>query len=230
MALTRLRFLSCLLACVIAFPFPLLAFDTPLSDTAVRQAYFMGQRRDETYGRFLDSYYKHLPPPKRGPYISSVGFLTPYALLTQFSNQQPYGYSAQQAELDHRGMVETVKILVEIQLTDSYPAMLRNSNGRTSGTPWNRIQRPSDFWRDFQIQTISDGKPLSPFIYTADPNYICGDSDLRGLAIGEYCTLVGATVRMEILASDFGADSAEIRVVPPEGEQVVVDFDLSSLR
>jgi len=230
MALTRLRFLPCMIAIVLAFPFPSVAFDTPLSDTAVRQAYFMGQRHDETYGQFLDSYYKHLPPPTTGPYISSVAFLTPYALLTEFSNQQPYGYSAQQAELDHQGMVETVKILVEIQLTDTYPAVMANPAGRTSGTPWNRILRPSDFWRDFQIETISGGKVLSPFVSRGEPNYICGDSDLQGLAIGEYCTLVGATVRMEFLAEAFATDSAKVKIVPPEGDKVVVDFDLSSLR
>jgi hypothetical protein len=126
-------------------------------------------------------------------------------------------------------MVETTKIVVDIQLTDSYPAVMLNANGRTSGTPWTRILRPSDFWRDFQLQVISNGKVLSPYIYNGEPNYIWGESDLQGLAVGEYCTLVGATVRMEFLADAFAAD-AQIKVVPPEGEPVVVDFDLSSLR
>jgi hypothetical protein len=48
MALTRLRFLSCALTFALVFPFPAAAFDTPLSDTAVREAYFLGQRRDDT--------------------------------------------------------------------------------------------------------------------------------------------------------------------------------------
>ncbi|MGB9436080.1 MAG: hypothetical protein WBQ89_27775, partial [Candidatus Acidiferrum sp.] len=174
MALTRLSGAS-VLAAVLAFPLPSCAFDTPLSDTGVRQAYFMGQRHDESYARFLDKYSKHLAPPKTGPFISSITFLTPYALLAQLSSQRSYGYSAQQAELEHRGMVETVKVIVKIQLTGGYGAVMTNPNGRTSGTPWDYLPRPTDFWRDFQITVVSDGKALSPFIYTGAPDSICGD-------------------------------------------------------
>lgn len=227
MALTWLRGASLCLAAVLAFPFPSCAFDTPLSDTAVRQAYFLGQRHDN---HFLDSYIRQLPPPKSGPYISSVSFLTPYALLAQFSSRQIGNYSAQQAELDHRKMVETVKIDIQIQLTETYAAMVPNPTGQTSGTPWDYIQRPSDFWRDFDIRVVSDRKVLSPFIYTGEPSYICGDSDVQGLALGEYCTLMGATVHLEFLAASFTGDSAAIRITPPEGEPLKVEFNLTSLR
>jgi hypothetical protein len=221
MALTRLRGVSCVLAAVLAFPLPSSAFDTPLSGTAVRQAYFMGQRHDESLARFLDSYTKYLSQPKTGPYISSVSFFTPYALLTQLSSQRPYGYSAQQAEIDHRGMVETVQINVEIQLTDTYPAVMPNPTGQTTGTPWDYILRPSNFWQDFQIQVVSDKKTLSPLKYSGEPDYICGDGG---------CTLVGATVQLEFLADAFATDSATVQIDPPEGDQVVVDFDLYSFR
>lgn len=215
------RFLACLLAALLGLPFPLLALDTPLSDTAVRQAYFMGQRHDETLAHFFDRYFKHLSPPKKGPYISSVSFLTPYALLAQLSDQRLYGYSAQQAEIEHRRMVETVKITVEIQLTNTYGPVVLNPAGRTSGTPWDYVMRPTGFWRDFQIQVISDKKVLTPFSYTGEPDYVCGDGG---------CSLVGATVQLEFLADAFGPDSATIQIDPPEGDQVVVDFDLASLR
>jgi len=52
MALTRLRTLACLLAVFLGFPAPSPAFDTPLSDTAVREAYFLGQHRDQIIARF----------------------------------------------------------------------------------------------------------------------------------------------------------------------------------
>jgi hypothetical protein len=227
MTQTKVRFLSCVFVAVLTFPFPAAAFDTPLSDTAVRQAYFLGQRHD---AHFLDGYFKQLPPPKTGPYISSVTLMTPYVLLAQLSSQRAYGYSAQQAELDHRKMVETVKIVVEIQLTDTYGAIIPNPNGQTSGTPWDYIYRPSGFWRDFQIQVVSGKKVISPFIYTGEPNYICGDSTEQPIALGEYCTLVGATVQLEFLADQFAPDSATIQIDPPEGDQVTVDFDLGSLR
>ncbi len=39
---------------------PSCAFDTPLSDQAVREAYFLGQRRDETMATLLNKYTKFL--------------------------------------------------------------------------------------------------------------------------------------------------------------------------
>src|SRR5204863_4007174 len=78
------------------------AFDTPLSDQAVREAYFLGQRRDETMAAFLNKYPKYLEAPKTGPHVASVTFFTPFPLLVQQSSQHTSGYSAQQAALDHR--------------------------------------------------------------------------------------------------------------------------------
>jgi len=218
---TLFRSISCFLAICLTLVLPCSALDTPLSDTAVRQAYFMGQRHDESLARFLDHYTKHLPQPKTGPYISSVSFLTPYALLTQLSDRQPYGYSAQQAELDHRKLVETVKITVEIQLTDTYSNVMRNPASRTTGTPSDFLLRPADFWRDFQVQVFDGDKPLTPFLHTGRPVFFCGDTD---------CILVGATIKLEFLAESFSSDSASISVDPPEGDSVSVDFDLASLR
>jgi len=83
------------------------AFDTPLSDQAVREAYFLGQRHDESLARFLDKYTRVLPPPKTGPHIFAVTFFTPFALVAQLSSEHSTGYSAQQAALDHRGQQET---------------------------------------------------------------------------------------------------------------------------
>ena len=221
MAPILLRTISCLLALSLVLALPCSALDTPLSDTAVRQAYFMGQRHDESLARFLDHYTKHLAPPKTGPYISSVSFLTPYALLAQFSDRQAYGYSAQQAELNHRSLVETVKITIEIQLTDTYSAVMRNPAARTTGTPTEYLLRPSDFWRDFRVQIFNGDESLAPFLYSGHPIYFCGDSG---------CTLVGATIHLEFLAESFTSDSARVSIDPPEGDRVAAEFDLVSLR
>lgn len=206
---TLLRSLSCLLAISMTLALPCAAFITPLSDTAVRQAYFMGQRHDESLALFLDSYTKHLPPPRTGPCISSVSFFTPYALLTQLSSQQPYGYSAQQAEADHLKLVETVRIDIVISLTDSYSSVMHNPAPETTGTPYEYLPRPSGFWRDFQIQVFDGDKPLTPFLTSGEPTYICGDTG---------CTLVGATIQLEFLAESFSSDSSRISIVPPEGD------------
>jgi hypothetical protein len=198
------------------------AFDTPLSDQSVREAYFLGQRHDGTSGRILENYTKHLPPPKSGPYISSVTFFTPFAQLVQLCDRYIGNYSAQQAQLDHRGQEELVDIVVEVQLTNSYGAFLANTADSRSGPPQGLVRRPYDFWKDFQVQAFSGNQPLTPSRLRGIPRSSCGR---RGP-----CTLTGATLEFEFPGSAFTSDSATIQVVPPEGPEVSVSFDLSRFR
>jgi len=127
-------FLSILLAAVLAAP-PSFAFSSPLSDEAVREAYFLGQRHDGSFARLLDKYSKRLPPPKSGPQISAITLLTPFAQLVRFSESYTGNYSAQQAELDHSDQEEIVEISVEILFTPSYGAVLFVPTGSRSGSP-----------------------------------------------------------------------------------------------
>ncbi len=63
------------------------AYDTELSDIAVREAYFLGQRNDEKTRTFFAPYTQHLPLPKKGPYVSEIRLLTPLAQVVQASSQ-----------------------------------------------------------------------------------------------------------------------------------------------
>ena len=197
------------------------AFDTPLSDQAVREAYFLGQRRDETMATFLNKYTKPLPPPKTGPHIASVTFLTPFALLVQHSSRQS-NYSAQQAALDHRDQPEFVRIMVQIQLTDSYGAYIVRPTGPRSGSPTGFLPRPYDFWKDFDVQVSSEDRKLRPFSSSGQPNFSCSEDG--------GCLLVGATLWFDFYAEDFASGSATIDVNPPEGDPLSLDFDLTHLR
>src|SRR5262245_42627789 len=116
------RYCLALLTSALLLCAPTLAYDTPLSEQAVREAYFLGQRRDESMYAFLNKYTKLLPPPKTGPHIAAITFFTPFALLVQYSSRQA-NYSAQRAALDHKAHDEIVEIQVEIQFTQSYGAI-----------------------------------------------------------------------------------------------------------
>src|SRR5437660_10284644 len=122
------RLITCLLM-VLCVSLPASAFDTPLSDEAVREAYFLGQRHDAS---FLGNYIKFLPRPKTGPHISSVTFLTPFPQLAQISSNYVGNYTAHQALLYHRGQQEFVKITVEIYVTNSYGDMIPNPQSARS--------------------------------------------------------------------------------------------------
>jgi hypothetical protein len=200
---------------------PALAFNSPLSDESIREAYFLGQRRDESMALFLARYKQVLRPPDTGPYISSVEFLTPLASVVLLSSQR-VNYSAQQAEQEHRRDDELVVITVEIQLTQSYGAILSSAaTSARSGTPIGYRLRSSNFWKDFDVQVLSDDENLEPTLSTGRPNYLCNESG---------CTLTGAILRLELPAKLFTSDSATVRVTPPAGPEVSVNFDLVVLR
>src|ERR1700692_3931484 len=178
---------------------PIFAFQSPLSDESVREAYFLGQRHDGSLEGLIEKSTRHFPAPKTGPYISSVMFVTPFVGAAQLSNSYIGNYSAQQAELDHRGAgKEIVKITVEIQLTESYGQFiaLAQPNSR-SGSASVLIPRPDDFWRDFQGQIFDGEQILTNPVYYGHPNYSCGDYGA--------CVLTGATVTFEFLAETFSA-------------------------
>jgi hypothetical protein len=199
------------IAALVVLAQPIFAFQSPLSDESVREAYFLGQRHDGSLEGLVEKSTRRFPAPKTGPYISSVMFVTPFVNAALLSNNYMGNYSAQQAELDHRQAgKEIVKVTVQIQLTETYGQFIApaKANSRSASTS-ALIPRPDDFWRDFQV-------------YHGRPNYSCG----------EYgpCILIGATLTYEFPAEAFSADSASITVEPPEGESVTADFDLSRLR
>jgi hypothetical protein len=212
-------------AAIILLPPSVLAFDSPLSSEAVREAYFLGQRHD--IARYLDAYTKFLAPPETGPYIASMQFLTPFAQLIQLSSQHSTGYSAQQAEQEHRKQPETVTIVIEIQLTDTYGALLpqpvasRSGSGRSGAGTGYRLRSP-DFWRDFEVQVSQGEKEIEPARLRGQPNYSCSE-DGR-------CALTGATLWLHFPAKAFEADAATVAITPPVGAPVAVDFELNRLR
>jgi hypothetical protein len=218
--LSRSSVISSLLTLLLSAA-PTLAFVSPLSDEAVREAYFLGQRHDETMARFLDKYSQRLQAPETGPFISSIEFLTPFARLVQISSQRA-NYSAQQAEQEHRAENEVVAITVQIQLTASYPAVLAQPTGSRSASPIGYWLRPVDFWKDFRVQAWVNEKSIEHTAFTGDPTYTCGDEG--------GCVLTGATVHVEFPAKFFNSDSTTVQVTPPEGAEVSVAFDLTALR
>jgi hypothetical protein len=197
------------------------AFDSPLSDTAVREAYFLGQRHDDSLPKLLDKYVQYLQPPKAGPYIQSVSFLTPYILTALYSSQQVSIYSAQQAQLDHLKNPEIVRIAVQILLTNTYGAFSSTSPGSDPHSTKGIFMRPSDFWRDFRLRAFQKDELVTPTSAKGDPTYYCSDDG---------CVLTGATLTFEYPAAAFTDASATIQIDPPEGDPVVVDFDLTSFR
>jgi len=83
-------------------------FESPLSDEAVLEPYFLGQQHDESLARFLEKYSKRLPPPRD----SDIG-----ETLTALSQEL--------AARSDNGAVPCVRVLVEGKQRELNP-MLRD--------------------------------------------------------------------------------------------------------
>jgi len=99
-----------------------LAFNAPLSDEAVREAYFLGQRHDDTTARFLETYRRYFPVPESGPHVLVVELFTPYAQAVESSSKQGAGYSAQQAIQDYQVRGDSLRVSVHVRYTSTHGA------------------------------------------------------------------------------------------------------------
>jgi hypothetical protein len=63
----------------VAIVLPAFAYEYPLSSTSLRDAYMLGNRKDEHTVEFLAQYQRELPMPETGPHVATISVKTPYA-------------------------------------------------------------------------------------------------------------------------------------------------------
>lgn len=202
---------------------PAFAYDTDLSDTAVREAYFLGQRNDDKTRAFFEPYTRHLPLPKAGPYVSEIHLLTPLAQVVKVSSRTTSGYSAQQAQLDYRDRGDTLLLEVHIEFTPTYNQMAGQRSSGNSTTEKEIVVRTEDFWQDFRYGLKQKEDWIEPRSMRGEPEYDRAD---RYGSNG----LIGAWVYLEFDARNVSSDDTEVHVVTPDGQDVEVSFDLAKLR
>jgi hypothetical protein len=201
---------------------PASAFVIPLSDEAIREAYFLGQRNDGKTSEFFEKYTHHPPFPEEGPHVASVQFQTPYAYIVELSRQHGLGNSAQDALQEYKKHGDVVRVIINIEFTPSYGALIDTPIHSRSG-PTNGYQlRSSNFWRDFSYRLFQRDALIEPLDIRGEGTY--GGS-------GESTVLVGAIVTVLYDASKISpTDDADVVVDTTAGQQSVTTFDLASLR
>lgn len=198
------------------------AFDAPLSDQAVREAYFLGQRRDERTAEFLDKYRRHLSVPEAGPWISTVEFFTPFAEAVELSRQRSFGYSAQDAAQDYRKNGDRLRVTITIEFTDTYGEVSQVKTGQRSGSPNGFSVRPSNFWKDFTYRLFDGDDVIEPLEMHGSPTF---------RTVGDSTIMIGAQIVLIYDAQKLSSSSdAAIVVDFPDYPQVVAPFDLTTLR
>ena len=195
------------------------AFDTPLSDTAVRQAYFLGQRNDEKTVEFLEKYRRHLSAPQAGPWVSTVEFLTPYAETIELSRQRSFGYSAQSATKDYRKRGNLVRVTITLEFTTTYGQFIEQEINQRSGPTRGLKSRSPNFWQDFTYRLVDRDAVVEPLEKHGHATY-----RQRAEMTGASILLIYDAQRISSLADP------EVVVDTPDGQHIVVPFDLDNLR
>lgn len=214
----KLRFLVGVLLVGLAVALAASAYENPLRDYSLREAYFLGRRKDEKTAQFLAQYVKRLPVPKQGPHVAEIELRTPYEQVVLRARNAPDGYSSQQATQEYRKQGDRVVLRVLIYLTPTYPA--HTPIGPVQSEPV--LVRPEDFWRDFDIRLFQENE-VSPRDVRGRPIYTYPEFGLPGL--------VGAEVELEFEADDLApSEPARVEILTPDGQRISALFDLEKLR
>ena len=248
------------LAAALLIAQPAFSFQSPLSEESVREAYFLGQRNDQTTLAFFHPYVRTFDRPQTGPVISEVELYTPFVQLVELSSRRN-NYSAQQASLDYRSGTDTLFVRVRIEFTPTYGtaqylASLYQNSERPAVAP-----RRADFAQDFRITLVQGGRRIEPLSvdchltnttsyghFPFDPDgfaawmrsgqIAAGPSDGdRLFHFGGFPSgwgrsyITGWLVWLAIDTKDISSsDDAQIDIIGPDNLHLAAKYDLSKLR
>jgi hypothetical protein len=180
------------------------SYDHPLSEEAVRDAYFIGQDV-KNVNQFLAPYLKSLPIPNSGPHVSEIELSTPFAQVVEASAQHSVGYSDQQAAEGYQKRGNFMAVRVKVLFTPSY-------------------QDPGDdFWQTISVGLIQKKQHMGATRVSGEPIY-------QADAYGDGEVSIGANVYVQFSLAGLKSDTLQVEVEPPGGAAVHATFDLSSLR
>lgn len=186
----------CLCAPLFAQP-----YQGKLNSQAVDEAFALGQRKDQDTDAFLAQYFHSFPTPPRGPSISSIELLTPYAHVvtramamgneTVFDLERKYGSRA-----------GSIQLTVRVSSTPTY--MLPYSNDAV----WNEFAITAS-----QVHALKIKRKRLNRVYRGDdggPDY--------------------ADMILRLNAEEVASAPIKIEVSTKDGQHVEATFDLSKLK
>jgi hypothetical protein len=194
---------------VVAIGLPVFAYEYPLSSTSIRDAYILGNRKDEHTAEFFAQYTHHFPIAKTGLYVDEIGLDTPFSQVVERSGSAA-NYHAQEAEEEFIDKPMIFRVHVQIFGTPVF-----SPNAAFTYVP--------DYWRDFKIQFMQDKEIPSKSVHAS---LLYPPTE-----IGDGITLpIGVRVEFEYDAAQIDDAPATVRVTTPDGQEIESTFDLDRLR
>jgi hypothetical protein len=184
------------------------AFDSPLSSEAIRDAYFLATGDPQKRTDFFSQYTQHPAVPDEGPSISSIQIQTPFASVVQDIASNALNYREPDVQEDFFGKPADFRVRVNVAFTATYPPSTTSA------------MELGDFWNDFTIHLMQSGTEISSRSVKGLPIY--SDNTISGY--------IGAIVVADYDARKIGSGPITVVVTGPDDARVESDFDLDSLR
>ena len=182
--------LRLVLALSLVIPASAGAHGQSLSSEAIREAYFLGRRRDRTTGEFLAKYVRTFPTPKTGPHIARVEVVTPYVQIVLAAKDRMLNAGVIDAEHEYRAhpAVFLVRIRCYSTITSTLP-----SEGKDLGRVFSirvvqgHLLKPQkEVWSYFEEwrgqksgadgETVFDAAEIESAPMTIEVSYLDGQS------------------------------------------------------
>jgi len=199
---TNVSVVARMLALVVIASLPTSAYEQPLTSESIREAFFLGQRRDEVTARFLAAYRHDFPLPKTGPHISRVQVLTPYAQIVLGSEDGEIRGTVMDAEREYRTQPSVLLVYVRVYATPTY----------SSASQWK------EFWQKLSIRVVQR-KTLKPKRINYISRRFPGN---RGPG--------GTDVELRFDTAEIESAPMKIEVLTADGQHLEADFDLDKLK
>jgi hypothetical protein len=181
-----------------ALAIPACAYDVPLTENSIRDAYFLGTRNGGLKPDFLVKYVGSIPELKQGTCTSQARIETPFLQVAQFAGKS-INYSAQDAVADFFGKPAAFLVYLEICY---------------------QLNAPQNVIR-FKI--IQHKKEIVPLSVKRSPYQ-------EPAAIMGYLPPNGEQIVVEFAPSKIDSSDLTILIDTPDGQHVSTDFDLQSIR
>jgi hypothetical protein len=208
--------------CILAIALPALAYQYPLSSTDIRNAYFIGIHNDELTAAFFANYTRNLSAPNTGPYVAEIDLDTPYLQVARRA-AGAVNYDSLDAVQEFQDKPMVFHVNVQFFFTDTYrPSPLPYEGG----IPLAQLVYP-DFWNDFKVRLFQGSKEIHAKSIRGAPIYPSwggGDGE------GPPPLPMGGRIVVDYDPEKIDTADATVEVLTPDGQDIEVPFDLSSLR
>lgn len=188
------------------------AFSSPLSTTAIRDAYFIGNRRDSQTDDFLAQYVHQFSNPNTDSYIDAIEIETPFTQIVRHS-EVARNYYAPDAVEEFEAKPLKFMVEVEIAFNSDYPTVTGDAPQLAQWIP--------DFWNDYKVHLIQDHE-IMPLSVRGGPVYAYGWKHMP--------LVTGGHIQVIYDSEKLTADPITIDVIAPDGQKTETSFNLASLR